>query len=100
MLRVYVRFTPSFGRANWARRRSQIDPKEKFAVPENVEHWSLTALREKLIKIGAKVMAHGRYVTFQLAEVTVPRGLIRKIVRLNRNTISANLELIWGKSVN
>ena len=28
------------------------------------------SLREKLIKIGAKVISHGRYVTFQLAEVS------------------------------
>jgi len=32
-----------------------------------VEHWSLTTLREKLVKIGAKVVCHGRYVTFQSA---------------------------------
>ena len=42
-----------------------------------VEHWSLTTLREKLIKIGAKVVSHGRYITFQLAEVAVPRELFR-----------------------
>jgi hypothetical protein len=42
-----------------------------------VEHWSLTTIREKLVKIGAKVVAHGRYVTFQLAEVAVPRDLFR-----------------------
>ncbi len=41
-------------------------------MPEAMEHWSLTTLREKLIKIGAKVMRHGRYVTFQSAEVAVP----------------------------
>ena len=40
-----------------------------LALPEAVEHWSLTALREKLIKIGAKVVRHGRYITFQMAEV-------------------------------
>ena len=39
-------------------------------------------LREKLIKIGAKVVSHGRYVTFQLAGVAVPRELFRKILRL------------------
>ncbi len=44
--------------------------------------WSLTTLREKLIKIGAKVVSHGRYVTFQLAEVAVPRELFRKFLRL------------------
>ena len=41
-----------------------------------------TALRENLVKIGAKVVSHGRYVTFQLAEVAVPRDLFRKILRL------------------
>jgi DDE family transposase len=31
-----------------------------LAMPEAVETWSLTSLREKLIKIGAKVVSHGR----------------------------------------
>ncbi len=39
-----------------------------LALPKEMEHWSLTTLREKLVKIGAKVVAHGRYVNFQLAE--------------------------------
>ncbi len=45
------------------------------------EHWSLTMLREKLVKIGTKVVRHGRYVTFQLAEVGVSRDLFREILR-------------------
>ena len=49
-----------------------------LALPKEVEHWSLTTLREKLVKIGAKVVSHGRYVTFQLAEVAVPRSLFQK----------------------
>lgn len=53
-----------------------------LALPTEVEHWSLTTIREKLVKIGAKVVAHGRYVTFQMAEVAVPRDLFRKILRL------------------
>ncbi len=53
-----------------------------LALPPEVEHWSLTSLREKLIKIGAKVVSHGRYVTFQLAEVAVRRSLFRKILSL------------------
>jgi hypothetical protein len=52
------------------------------ALPKEVEHWLLTALREKLVKIGAKVASHGRYVTFQLAEVAVPRELFRTILSL------------------
>ncbi len=34
------------------------------------------------MRIGAKVIAHGRYVTFQLAEMAVPRDLFREILRL------------------
>ncbi len=51
-------------------------------LPEKVEQWSLTTLREKLVRIGAKVVRHGRYVTFQLAEVAVSRDLFRKILSL------------------
>ncbi len=53
-----------------------------LALPMEVEHWSLTTPREKLVKIGAKVVSHGRYVTFQLAEVAVPRELFQKTLRL------------------
>ncbi len=53
-----------------------------LALPKEVENWSLTTLREKLVKIGAKVVSHGRYITFQLAEGAVPRNLFREILRL------------------
>ena len=53
-----------------------------LVLPEEVAHWSPTTLREKLMKIGAKVVRHDRYVTFQLAEVAVPRSLFRKILSL------------------
>jgi len=53
-----------------------------LAIPKAAEPWSLTSLREKLIKIGAKVVGHGRYVTFQMAEVAVPRQMFQKILRL------------------
>ena len=43
-----------------------------MALPKEVEQWSLTTLREKLVKIGARIVRHGRYVVFQLAEVAVP----------------------------
>lgn len=44
-----------------------------------VKHWSLPTFREKLIKIGAKVVMHSRYVLLQMAEVAVPRALFRAI---------------------
>jgi Transposase DDE domain group 1 len=43
---------------------------------------ALTSLREKLIKIGAKVTSHARYVTFQLAEVAVSRQMFQEILML------------------
>jgi hypothetical protein len=59
-----------------------------LALAEAVEQWSLTTLREKLIKIGAKIVRHGRYVIFQIAEIAVPKNLfadiLRRIDRLKR----------------
>jgi hypothetical protein len=52
-----------------------------LATPEAIAEWSLTSLREKLIKIGAKVVSHGRYVTFQMAEVAIPRQLFASIMQ-------------------
>jgi hypothetical protein len=53
-----------------------------LALPEAVAQWSLTSLREKLIKIGANVVRHARYAIFQMAEVAVPRELFEQILRL------------------
>ena len=52
-----------------------------LALPEAVAQWSLTTLREKLVKIGARIVRHSRYVVFQLAEVAVPRALFGAILR-------------------
>jgi len=65
-------FALTYNLANFLRR---------LALPPSVKHWSLTTLREKLVKIGAKVVRHAKYVTFQLAEVAVPRKLFRAILR-------------------
>jgi hypothetical protein len=53
-----------------------------LAMPQTAEPWSLTSLREKLVKIGAKVVSHGRYVTFQMAEVAVSRQMFADILSL------------------
>jgi hypothetical protein len=52
----------------------------RLALPEEIKKWSLRALRERLIKIGAKVVSHSRYVIFQMAEVAVPQRLFREIL--------------------
>jgi Transposase DDE domain group 1 len=53
-----------------------------LAMPKATEPWSLTSLREKLIKTGAKVVSHGRYITVQLAEIAVPREMFAEILSL------------------
>ena len=64
-------FALAYNLANFLRR---------LALPRAVKHWSLTTLREKLVKIGAKVTRHSKYVTFQLAEVAVTRNLFAAIL--------------------
>jgi hypothetical protein len=52
-----------------------------LALPREIAQWSLTSLREKVVKIGAKkVVSHGRYLVFQMAEVAVPRELFGRIL--------------------
>ena len=53
-----------------------------LATPEPIKDWSMTSLWEKLIKVGAKLVSHGRYVAFQMAEVAVSRHLFAEILRL------------------
>jgi hypothetical protein len=53
-----------------------------LALPDEVERWSLTTIREKLVKIGLKVITHARYSIFQMAEVAVPRDLFRRILEM------------------
>jgi hypothetical protein len=55
---------------------------ETLAMPKAIEQWSLTSLREKLMITGAKVVSHGRHVTFQLAEVGISRPMFKEILML------------------
>ena len=52
----------------------------RLALPKESKEWSLRTMREKLVKIGAKVVKHARYVTFQMAEVLVSRSLFYEIL--------------------
>ena len=53
-----------------------------LALPDEAERWSLTTLREKVVKIGAKAVSHARSTIFQMAEVAVPRDLFRRILEM------------------
>ncbi len=61
---------------------SACSHKRKLVRPEDAKRWSMTTLREKLIRIGAKVARHGRSITFQLTEVAIPRRLFAAILQL------------------
>ena len=52
----------------------------RLALPKKIKDWSLRTLQVKLIKIGAKVVRHSRYVIFQMAEVMVSRSLFYDIL--------------------
>jgi hypothetical protein len=51
------------------------------ATPAPINGWSLTSLKQELIKIGAKVVRRGRHVVFQMAEVAIPRSRFADILR-------------------
>jgi hypothetical protein len=53
-----------------------------LVLPDQVERWSLSTLRERVVKIGAKVVTHARYTVFQMAEVAVPRALFGRILAM------------------
>ena len=69
-----------------------------LAMPKTAEPWSLTSLGEKLIKIGAKVVSHGCYVTFQMAEVAVSRQMFAEILSLiaGRRALLAPAKGVFG----
>ncbi len=66
----------------------------RVALPRAIRHWSLTTLREKLIKIGAKVVSHARNTIFQMAEVAVPKELFEAILERIERFRSMTLERV------
>jgi hypothetical protein len=53
-----------------------------LATPEGIETWSLTSLRERLIKTGARLVRHSRYAIFQMADAALPRQVFAGIFEL------------------
>ena len=52
------------------------------ATPELIERWSLTSLRERLIKTDARLVRHGRYAMFQMAAAALPQAVFAGILGL------------------
>jgi hypothetical protein len=53
---------------------------QQLALPRSIQSWNLTTLREKLVKIEAKVLSHAKHIDFHLAEAAMPRKLFAAIV--------------------
>ncbi len=53
-----------------------------LTTPEAIERWSLTSLRERLIKTGARLVRHARYAIFQMAEAALPLRVFAGILGL------------------
>ena len=56
----------------------------RLVLPPERARWSLTTLREKLVKIGARLTHHARRLVLQMAEVTVTRDLWGQILSRSR----------------
>ena len=65
-------FVLAYNLANFLRR---------LVLPREMAQWSLTTLRERLVKIGAKLVRHARQLVFQMAEVAVPKALFAQILQ-------------------
>ena len=68
-------FVLTYNLANFLRR---------LALPKQMASWSLTSLREKLVKIGARLTRHARRLILQMAEVAIPRDLFGQTLSRNR----------------
>jgi hypothetical protein len=51
-------------------------------MPKEIETWSLTSLRERLIKTGTRLVRHGRYAIFQMAAAAPPKEVFAGILGL------------------
>jgi hypothetical protein len=50
----------------------------RLVLPGKIKHWSLRTLLVKLIKTGAKVLKHSRYVVYQMAEVAISKEIFAR----------------------
>ena len=63
--------------------RLRCDPAMRWVVGDRaISRFAASASQMGRFKIGAKVVSHGRYVTFQLAKVAVPRQVFSEILSL------------------
>src|SRR3954452_16818243 len=58
-----------------------------LTLPDEVKHWSLTTLRDRLVKIGAKIVRHGRSITFQMPRSRCRARCSRPCWPLSRHSV-------------
>jgi hypothetical protein len=51
-----------------------------LALPDEIKQWSLSTMRDRMVKIGAGIVRHGRSIAFQMAEVAVSHVLFQEIL--------------------
>jgi hypothetical protein len=64
-------FALAYNLANFLRR---------LVLPKPIKSWTLTTMRERFVKIGAKLVSHAKNLVSQLTKVAVPRQLFASIV--------------------
>jgi Transposase DDE domain group 1 len=52
----------------------------RLVLPKEMARWSLTSLRERLVKIGARLTRHARRLVVQMAEVAITGELFAQIL--------------------
>jgi len=51
----------------------------RLVLPKKIKYWSFCSLLVKFIKIGAKIVRHSGYVTFQMAVVVINKEIFAEI---------------------
>lgn len=51
----------------------------RLVLPGEMATWSLTSLKERVIKVGARLVKHARRLIFPMAEVGLTRGRLAQI---------------------
>jgi hypothetical protein len=69
-------------------------------LSDETELRTRTTLPERLVKIGARVVSHGRYATFQMAEVAVPHRLFAAVLWLIGRLQGSPPAKVRGRSAN
>jgi hypothetical protein len=80
--RFFQNGAKSDSRANFCAANRDFAKCPFYRICSSRRFYTAKTLKEKLIKIGAKVVSHGRYVAFQMAEVAIPRQMFQEILRL------------------